>query len=151
MKVQKVKAEISNVNPRKEQGEDGGVLASDVSVRFAVPRAVIDELMPDDNYTDQFYQGDDVRLECVCPITFSKKVKDLRITLYIGSKPMVFEGAKIAAGMKLTPQVAQYIQVDCKFQVYPTRNQSGRLDEAVKDWIDVEVAPMTDDFLKAVA
>ncbi len=151
MKVEKVQAEITNVNPRKENGEDGSRLASDISVRFAVPRAVVDALVPGDGFTNQFYKDDDTRLECVCPQVFNEKIKDLRITLHIGSKPMVFEAAKIASGMKLTPQVGQYIQVECKFQVYPTSNQSGKLDEAVKEYIDIEVSPMTEDMLKAVA
>ena len=151
MKIEKVQAEITNVNPRKENGEDGGVLASDISVRFAVPRSAVDDMLPGDGFTDQFYKDDDTRLECVYPIVFGEKIKDLRITLHIGSKPMVFEASKIAAGMKLTPQVGQYIQVECKFQVYPTSNQSGKLDEAVKEYIDIEVAPMTGDILAAVA
>ena len=151
MKVEKTKAEITNVNSRKENGEDGSRLASDISVRFAVPRAVIDELFPGDSFTDQFYAGDDTILEVVCPIIFGERVKDLRVKLHIGSKPMVFEASRIAEKMKLTPQPGQYIQVECKLQVYPTTNESGKLDAAAQEWIDIEISPMTDSILAAVA
>ncbi len=151
MKVEKTKAEITNVNPRKEKGDDGDVLASDVSVRFSVPREVIDALFPTKGFTDQFYSGEDTRLEVVYPINYAEKIKDLRITLHTWLSPMVFEGAKIGRGMKLTPQAGQYVQVEAKLQVYPTRDQSGKLDEAVKDWVELEISPMTEDLLKDAA
>ena len=130
MKVEKVQAMITDVKPKKENGEEGLVLVSFIKAKFSVPRAVVDALVPGDNFTDQFYKDDDTRLECVCPIIFYETVENLRVTMHIGTKPMVFEAAKIASNMKLTPQVGQYIQVECKFKLYPTRDQSGRLDEA---------------------
>ncbi len=151
MKVEKTKCEMVNVNPRKEKGDDGDVLASDVSVRFSVPRATIDALFPTKGFTDQFYSGEDTRLEVVYPINYAEKIKDLRITLHTGLDAMVFEGAKIGRGMKLTPQAGQYVQVEAKLQVYPTRDQSGKLDEAVKDWVELEVSPMTEDMLNEAA
>ncbi len=151
MKVEKVKAEITNVNPRGENSENGKILASDISVRFAVPRAVIDTLFPCKSFTNQFYAGDDTILECVCPITYIEKIKDLRIDLHIGLKPMKFEKSSIAAKMKLTPLAGQYIEVKCKLQVHPSPDQSGKIDASVDEWIDIEVAPMTEDMLAAVA
>ena len=151
MKIEKTKAEISNVNPRKEAGPDGTVLASDVSVRFSVPRAVVDKLFPVDGFTDQFYADDDTRLDVIYPIRYTKKVEDLRITLHIGLNPLVFEGAKIGRNMKLTPQAGQYVQVQCKLQLHPTREQSGKLDEAVQEWIDLEIEPMNLDIEEVTA
>ena len=151
MNVEKTKAENTNVNPRKEKGDDGDVLASDVSVRFSVPRATIDALFPIEGFTNQFYNDEDTRLEVVYPINYAEKIKDLRVTLHTGLKPLVFEGAKIGKGMKITPQAGQFCQVEAKLQVYPTRDQSGKLDEAVKEWVDLEIAPMTEDMLKDAA
>ena len=152
MKVEKTKAQITNVNPRGENSDNGKILASDISVRFAVPRDVIDELFPGKDFTDQFYAGDDTILEVVCPIVYGERIEDLRIKLHIGSKPMVFEAARIAEKMKLTPQAGQYIQVECKLQVHPTVIQSGKIDAAVaQEWIDLEISPMTDSILAAVA
>ncbi|MCH8135687.1 MAG: hypothetical protein IIB77_06895 [Proteobacteria bacterium] len=114
MNVEKTSAHVTNVNPRKEPGEDGQVLASDMSVTFSVPRKVIDALIPGKSFTSQFYSGEDTRLECVCPIVFGERVEGLRITLHIGLKPLVFEGARIAAGMKLTPKEGQHIPAHVK-------------------------------------
>jgi hypothetical protein len=149
MKVKKCQCEISNVNPRKEKSDDGDILASDVSVEFAVQRQIVDELFPVAGFTDQFFNGEDTRLEVVYPIVYSHKVEDLKVTLYIGRTPMVFEGAKIARNMKLTPQVGGYVKVEAKLQVYPTEAQSGKLDKAVKEMIDLEIAPMTADLMDA--
>ncbi len=152
MNVTKTQALITDVKPKKENGEDGLVLVSFVKAKFSVPREVIDALMPGDGFTDQFYKDDDTRLECVCPIIFYEKVEDIRVTMHIGTKPMVFEAAKIASNMKLTPQPGQYIQVECKLQVHPTVIQSGKIDAAVaQEWIDIEISPMTDSILAAVA
>ncbi len=151
MNIEKTKAEITNVNPRKEKGDDGDRLASDISVRFSVPREIVDALFPVKEFTNQFYNDDDTRLEVVYPINYAEKIKDLRITLHTGLNPLVFEGAKIGRGMKITPQVGQHCQIEAKLQVYPTRDQSGKLDEAVKEWVELEIAPMTEDMLKAVA
>jgi len=143
MKVAKTTVAIENGNPRKEAGEDGQRLAYDISVEFSVPRETIDELVGVPDWSDQFYAGDDTRLEHVYPITYGPRVEDLKIKLYIGLKPMVFDGARIGKGAKLTPLVGQYFQVSCKLQVYPTRDQAGRLDEAVKESAELEIEPMT--------
>lgn len=151
MKVKKTTAEVTNVNPRKEKSDDGDVLASDISVKFAVPRAVIDTLFPVERFTDQFYANDDTVMEVVYPIVYQKKIEDLRVTLHPGGKELVFEGVKIAKKMALTPQVGQYVQVECKLQVYPSRAESGRLDEMAKEYIELEIEPLTEDILDDAA
>lgn len=150
MKVKGVSAEVTNVNPRKENGEDGLVLATDVSCKFVVPRAVIDALVPGGDYTGQFYSGEETRLECLYPIQYQPKIEGLRVTVDCGVHPMVFEPARIAGGMKLTPQMGQYIQVQCKIQVHPDRTDSGRLDDAVKEFVTLTIEPINDDWVAQV-
>lgn len=145
MLVEKTKAEIKNVNPRKEPGEDGKVLASDISVEFSVPRAIIDKLFPVKSFTEQFYSGDDTRLEMVFPINYGERVEGLKATLKIGNKNHTFSPARFAADMKLTPLVGQHVQVNAKLQVYPTRMQSGLLDDSANDFVDLSIEPLNRD------
>lgn len=149
MQVTKTRCEITSGKPDKENVDDGGVLTYEFGAEFAVPRQAIDEILPVKGFTDQFYNGEDTRLECLYPLNFNKKLEELRVTVHVGSKPMVFDGSTIRPNVKLTPLVGQYVQVVCKIKVYPTREQAGRLDQAVKEFIDLEVAEMTADFAKA--
>lgn len=148
MQISKTQAEVTNVNPRKENGEDGNTLASDISLVFAVPRETLEPLFSNPKFLDQFFSDDgDTRMDCVFPIVYGKRIENLRAKVHVGLKPMVFEGAKIAANMKLTPQVGNYVKVEAKLQVYPTRDQSGRLDEAAREFIDIEVETLTRDLM----
>ena len=147
MKIESVRAEIKNVNPRKEKGEDGDRLASDVSMEFTVPKGVINDLFKG-SFMDQFFtENGDVILESVCPVTYQKKVEDLKLDVALdgGIEMLEFSPVKIAKGMKLEPTMGGYVVVDCKFQIYPSDQESGRLDAAVKDYVDIAVAPLNMD------
>ena len=148
MKIESVRAEIKNVNPRKEKGEDGDVLARDVSGEFTVSKGVVNALFPDRKFMDQFFtENGDVILEAVHPITYQQKVENLNLAIALdgGIETLEFAPAKIAKGMKLEPTMGGYVIVDCKFQIYPTDQESGRLDAAVKDYVDIACEPLNMD------
>lgn len=134
---------IKNTNPRKESGDDGQVLATDVSVTFTVPLEVVNAILPGKNFMDQFFDADDVKMEALHPITLHEKIEDLRITFKrITTKPLVFEGARIKSGMKLTPFMGRYIACECKLQLHPSVHESGLLDGSVKEHADIAIERM---------
>ena len=147
MKIESVRAEIKNINPRKEKGEDGDVLASDISMEFTISKGAINGLFPTP-FLDQFFtEHGDVILDVVHPITYNQKVENLSLAIALdgGIETLEFVPARIAKGMKLEPTMGGYVTIDCKFQIYPTEHESGRLDAAVKEYVDIAVMPLNGD------
>ena len=125
-------------------------MVSHVKLVFSTPRDSIDALFSDEGFTDQFYNGEDTRLEVVYPIRYGRRVEDLRVAIDFGlGNILKFEGARIATGMKLTPLVGQFIEVKCKIKVLATREQSGALDDAINEWVDLSISPMNEDLVEA--
>ena len=149
MKIESVRAEITNVNPRKEKSDDGEVLASDISMEFTVPRDIINPLFPAKGFMDQFFSEEQEAtiIDVVYPINYNTKVEDLKLTIVMddGMATLEFAPAKIAKGMKLTPTFGGYVVVDCKFQVYPLDSESGMLDAHVKNAVDIALEPLNFD------
>jgi len=149
MKLKKTRAYVTNTNPRKEGSGDEMALASDISLQMVVDRKVLDDLVGSrSSFSEQFFNKDktDCRLLEVTPIRYEREIEDIAAHLHIGNaKPMKFEPARIKPGSTWDPQPGGYMEVSLKLQVHPTATQSGKLDESVKEWIEVEIMPMTED------
>ncbi len=148
MRVEKTKALVKNSNPRKEGQGDEMTLATDVSVEFIVNKDTVDELIAT-NFSKQFFSrdGNDPRLEHVTPVIYAERIEDLSMTLTIGAHDHKFEPASIGTKAKFTPVAGGYWECACKLQVHPTQAVAGKLDNAVKEWVELEVHPLTDDML----
>lgn len=148
IEVKRTKMNVTNVNPRKEGKGDGMRLASDVSVRFTAQRKFMDQVIPlqEGRFSSQFFADDgSTRLNQVYPIVFNKKITDLRVSVWLGTKPMVFEGAKIKDSMNMTPEDGGYLEVTAVLQLNPTTDQSGKLDDMTKEWIEMEIESLNAD------
>lgn len=146
MEVRRTRALVKNTNPRKEGQGDEMELASDVSLNFIVESEVLDTMVGA-QFTQQFFSDSqaNIELEELCPIRYERKMENLRAKVHIGKKTHNFEPATIQAGASFMPVAGGYLDVNCKLQVHPTKTQSGELDSAVKEWVEVEIEPLTGD------
>ena len=146
MQFKKVRAEVKNVNSSPESHGDEQQYRSDIKLALAVPVDVVNRMLPGGEFLEQFYVGDDVRLESLFPIKFGKRLKDHRATLHFDDETMRFEPVKIKAGQLWTPLSGRAVSIEMTLQVYPDNPiESGRLDFLAQQWIDVEIEPLNKD------
>ena len=144
--IDKTPMHVTNVNPRKEGSGDGAVLASDISVSFQIQRKFMDNLIPqqDRKFSDIFYGEDGALRETkIAPITYHDSIESLRVEVFAGRRPMVFDESKIKS-IKMTPNTGGYIDVDAMIQVRPSEVESGKLDGLTKTVVPVQVTAMVE-------
>lgn len=149
MQVKKTNAMIKGCKPKKEGTDDDLVMVTEIAAEFVVERSVFDDIVgARGSVSDQFFTKDleDTRLNELCPITFHRQIEDLRLKIHYGvGKPMTFEPCKVMSNAKFTPVPGGYMEVNCKFKVYPTPTQAGKLDQLVRLWVEIEVEELTED------
>ncbi len=153
MLIEKTNMMVTSVNPRKEGSGDGMQLASDIKVSFETPRGFIDRLVPDQEQTfsDQFFTDKgDVRLTHLYPIAVHHKLTEMRVSVYMGKKPTVFQPANMK-DIYLTPMSGGYVGVSATLQVHPTPVESGKLDSVAKEVVGIEIESLTGDIESAGA
>jgi hypothetical protein len=139
---------VTNVNNRMEGSGDGMVPASDIKVTFQTRRDFMDRLLPNQElrFSDVFYtQSGDTKLNAVYPINMQQTLEHMRVSIYMGRTPTVFEPAKIK-GIAMSPVSGGYVDVCCTLQVHTSSDrQSGQLNYLLKSMVDVEIEALTGD------
>jgi len=130
----KCKAEIKNLNIRTENHGDEIVPAVDITMMLiGVPVDRISSACPD--IAKRFYEGDQVAVGEVNPLTVGHKLENLHVT--IGGKKVA--GCDIKRGAKIMLLPAHLANVEVKVQVQHSDNLAGHVMDLLKDETDVTI------------
>lgn len=130
-KLNKRKANITNLNTRTETHGDINVPAFDVSVTVPVKEKEIEDLIrAPEGFLDALYEGDNLVLPDLFPASIYRKPDNLRVTITDDEGDMVFKKAK-AKSLVLALEEKRRGTLSLKFQFAINPEDDADADEHI--------------------
>lgn len=146
MNLSNIVADVTNVNPRKENHGDEHVLASDLNIKVLSASTGLDEYVPGLSeflFDDGAPRNQSVKVSlrsALEPFTFT--IEDLSQGGLFGApfEPFTLESVKVKV-KAVEPMAGNQMRLTLQVQTHPTPAQSGLLDMMNKETIVVSLRP----------